>query len=89
VNTLAIPIALLISLIVSALLFHVLCRKKLQGLREPDSHYYGQAEQELNDGAIDKGLWAKALVNARGSEDLRKIEYMKLRAEQLQKINDV
>lgn len=53
-------------------------------LKEPDSQYYEQAEQEIEDGSLDKGLWAKALVKAEGNEELRKIEYMKLRAKQLQ-----
>ena len=65
-DDIAIPIVLLISLIVSALLFYAPFRKKLQELREPDSHYYGQAEQELNDGAIDKGLWVKAFGKCTG-----------------------
>lgn len=55
-------------------------------VNEPDSSYYGQAEQEINDGTFDKGLWAKALVNVKGNEGLRKIEYIKIRAKQLQKI---
>jgi TPR repeat protein len=53
-------------------------------LDEPDSEFYAQAEQEINDGTIDQGLWAKALVKAKGSERLRKPEYIKLRAKQLQ-----
>ena len=53
-------------------------------LKEPAPQYYGQAEQELNDGVVDKGLWAKAFTKAKGNEDLRKAEYIKLRARQLQ-----
>ena len=52
---------------------------------EPDSEYYGRAEQEINDGTFDKGLWAKALVAAEGKEELRKVEYIKFRAIHLQK----
>jgi len=51
---------------------------------EPEPQYYAQAEQEIDDGTYDRGLWAKALVEANGKEELRKIEYMKLRAKQLQ-----
>jgi len=47
--------------------------------------YYGQAEQEINDGTFNKGLWAKALTKANGNEDRRKAEYIKLRVKQLQK----
>jgi hypothetical protein len=54
---------------------------------EPDSEYYKQAEQEINDGTVDKGLWAKALVKSKGNEQLRKPEYIKLRAKQLQRLN--
>ena len=50
-----------------------------------DSKYYGLAEQELNDGTIDQGLWAKSLVQSKGNEYHRKAEYIKLRAKQLQK----
>ena len=52
---------------------------------EPDLVYYGQAEQEIIDGTYDKGLWAKALVEAKGDEKLRKSEYIVLRAKHLQK----
>jgi len=51
----------------------------------PDPQYFAQAEQEVDDRTFDKGLWSIALVNANGNEELRKIEYMKLRAMQLQK----
>ena len=54
-------------------------------LNEPDSKYFGQAEKEVNGGTMDNGLWAKALVRAKGNEDKRKAEYIKLRAKQLQK----
>ena len=60
-------------------------RRARANFKEPDSHYYEQAEQEINDGSLDKGLWAMALVKAKGNEVLRKPEYIKLRARQLQK----
>ena len=53
--------------------------------KKPELQYYGLAEQEINDEAVDQGLWAKALVNAKGNEEKRKSEYIKLRAIQLQK----
>lgn len=56
--------------------------------KEPELQYYGQAEKELNDGTVDQGLWAKALVSAKGNEDVRKAEYIKLRARQLQKSSE-
>ena len=49
------------------------------------TEYYAQAEQEINNGTIDQGLWAKALVNAKGNEAIRKAEYIKLRARQFNK----
>jgi hypothetical protein len=47
--------------------------------------FYAVAEQEILENDVDKGLWAKALVNAKGNEDARKAEYIKLRARKLQK----
>lgn len=44
-----------------------------------------QAEREVESGQIDAGLWSQALVKAKGNEQLRKVEYMKLRAKQLKK----
>ena len=46
---------------------------------------FSQAEQEVSDGNIDKGLWSQALVKAKGDEKLRKVEYMKLRVKQIEK----
>lgn len=46
--------------------------------------YYGQAEDEINNRTMQKDLWALALVKAKGKEDLRKVEYIKLRVKQLQ-----
>jgi len=62
-------------------------RRKIQEQQnEPDLQYYAQAEQEVDDGTFDKGFWSKALINVNGKEELRKIEYMKIRARQLQDI---
>lgn len=44
-----------------------------------------KAEQEVESGRIDAGLWSQALVKAKGNEQLRKVEYMKLRAKQLKR----
>ena len=49
------------------------------------AEYFSIAEQEYEYGDIDKGLWSQALVKAKGDENLRKLEYMKLRAKQLKK----
>lgn len=46
--------------------------------------YYGKAEEEINTGMMQKDLWALSLVKAKGKEDLRKAEYIKLRVKQLQ-----
>lgn len=48
-----------------------------------DSKYFAIAEQEINDNNIDKGLWSQALVKSKGDENLRKVEYMKLRVRQI------
>ena len=50
-----------------------------------DSKFYGIREKEIDKGIIDDGLWSQALVKAKGDENLRKIEYMKLRVKQLKK----
>jgi len=49
-----------------------------------EPHYYALAEREVLEDDVDKGLWARALVNAKGNEDVRRAEYIKLRAKQLQ-----
>ncbi|MCR4277564.1 MAG: multidrug resistance efflux transporter family protein [Candidatus Berkelbacteria bacterium] len=54
-------------------------------LDEHDSHLYGKAEEELQSGSVDKGLWAHALVKSDGNEEKRKAEYLKLRAKQLKR----
>ena len=52
---------------------------------DKDAKFYAIAEQELKDDVINNGLWSQALVKANGDENLRKIEYMKLRVKQLKK----
>jgi len=58
---------------------------KINFLREYDINpkWYGLAEEEVNQGAYDKGLWAKALVKSKGNEEQRKQQYIKIRAQQL------
>ena len=53
------------------------------------AEFFSIAEQEYEDGEIDKGLWSQALVKAKGDENLRKVEYMKLRAKQLKRSNKI
>lgn len=50
-----------------------------------EAKYLEVAENEYENGIINKALWSQALVNANGDEKLRKVEYMKLRAYQLKK----
>ena len=57
-------------------------RKKF--LMKPKPRHYEKAEQEVLNGTFQHGIWAKALVNTMGNEELRKVEYVKLRAKQLQ-----
>ncbi len=52
-------------------------------LEKRSADLYAQAEEEYNNGVIDKALWSQALIKAKGDENLRKVEYMKLRAKQL------
>jgi uncharacterized protein YxeA len=47
------------------------------------AEFFAIAEKEYEAGEIDKGLWSQALVKAKGDDNLRKVEYMKLRAKQL------
>ncbi len=54
-------------------------------LEEKQSDLFAQAEEEYDNGEIDKGLWSQALVKAKGEENLRKVEYMKMRVKQLKK----
>ena len=54
-------------------------------IEEKSADLYAQAEDEYNNGEIHKGLWSQALIKANGDENLRKVEYMKLRAKQLTK----
>ena len=46
---------------------------------------YAAAEKEILENKVDPGLWSQALVKAGGKEELRKVEYMKLRVKQLKK----
>lgn len=58
-------------------------------IEEKDSDFFAQAEEEYDNGNINKGLWSQALVKAKGNESLRKFEYMKMRVKQLKnKPND-
>ncbi|GAB1426531.1 hypothetical protein MASR2M16_37650 [Thauera terpenica] len=52
------------------------------------SSFYAQAEKECESGNVDKGLWSQALVKAKGDESRRKIEYMKLRVRNLQRVSN-
>lgn len=54
-------------------------------LEQKSANLYAQAEEEYNGGVIDKGLWSQAFIKAKGDENMRKVEYMKLRAKQLKK----
>ena len=54
-------------------------------IEEREAKFLAQAEDEISRGQIDSGLWARALVNAGGKEEARKIEYMKLRARQIKR----
>ena len=53
--------------------------------RAIDNQYYAVAEQEVNSGCVDAGLWSKALVDVNGDEGFRKVRYIETRAKQLQK----
>ena len=57
---------------------------KLASKRVIDNQYYAIAEQEVNSGCVDAGLWSKALVDVNGNEGFRKVIYIKTRAKQLQ-----
>ena len=46
---------------------------------------YAIAEEEYDREEVDKGLWSQALVKAKGDDNLRKVEYIKLRVRQLKK----
>lgn len=49
-----------------------------------DSSFSAIAEKEVETESIDEGLWGKALVRAKRNELVRKAEYIKLRAKELQ-----
>jgi hypothetical protein len=51
-----------------------------------DDIFYAKAEEEVDKGTYDRGLWSKALIIANGNEGTRKIEYMKLRVNQFQQM---
>ena len=55
----------------------------LIGKEDDSPNGYALAETEVNEGRQDLELWAKALIKAKGNEELRKVEYMKLRVLQL------
>lgn len=55
----------------------------LIGKEDDSPDGYAMAETEVNEGRQDMELWAKALIKAKGNEELRKVEYMKLRVLQL------
>lgn len=48
-----------------------------------ENGFYEKADAELQSGQMDKAVWARALVTAKGNEDLRRAEYIKLRVRQL------
>ncbi len=58
-----------------------------KSLIQDEIQYYGQAEEEVESGNVDKNLWALAFVIVKGKEDERKVEYIKIRAKALQNIN--
>ena len=75
------------ALLVGAIIFFVI-RRETPTQRDGDySEFYAVAEKEVDDNAVDGGLWSKALIEANGDESLRKIEYMKLRVQQLKTQN--
>jgi hypothetical protein len=48
-----------------------------------DNAFFEKADAELQSGRMDKAVWARALVTAKGNEELRRAEYIKLRVRQL------
>ncbi|TPG88254.1 hypothetical protein EAH72_33390 [Pseudomonas caspiana] len=48
-----------------------------------ESGFYEKADAELQSGNMDKAVWAKALVTAKGNEEHRRADYIKLRVRQL------
>ena len=55
---------------------------------DPYFEYYGQAEAEIDAGTYDRNLWAKALIEAEGDEQKRKVVFIQLRARQLYELNN-
>lgn len=56
-------------------------------LKPENTKFYNIAENEVDSGNIDRDLWSLALVKAHGNENLRKVEYIKLRVKQLKKLS--
>jgi len=84
----SIEIIFIISAIVLLIIFHVFIFKELPSLVsrfKVNEKYYVQAEQEVDEGKIDRDKWAKILVYTKGNEEKRKAEYIKMRAKQIQK----
>jgi hypothetical protein len=52
-------------------------------IESKENDLFAIAEYEFENGLIDRGLYARALVNAKGDENMRKVEYMKLRVKQI------
>ena len=50
-----------------------------------NEEFYARAEEEVESGNVIKSIWSKALVNSKGNESLRKVEYMKLPAKQIKR----
>ena len=61
---------------------HEVFKSSVLGIKS-NADYYAIAEEEINKEEVNKGLWSQALVEAKGIESLRKVEYMKLRAKQI------
>ena len=61
----------------------------LSTINEKDAPYYAIAEQEINEGKRDEGLWSQALVKAEGNENKRKTEYIKMRVKQLKRTTNI
>ena len=81
-----------VALVVTVFWFKLRLDGRLPGLNDlwpnaddPLAEGYAIAEAEVNDGSQDAELWSKALVAAKGSEEQRKIEYMKLRVKQMKR----
>lgn len=58
----------------------------ISNIKIEDANLYNIAENEIDSGNVDKDLWSLALVMAQGDENMRKVEYIKLRVKQIKKI---